>query len=334
MTYVKKTLSFAKGEHHVANEMRIPEGFARRVRNFSIDDGGLLIARRRFEKVAIGGHSPFPLPDQRSALFFDGGWLLRFTDTGAVLPVFGESGPFFLPGTGRVWYVLVNDRVYFSNGQGNGMVRSGGLAAVWGKDREAWFVGAPDDTELLPVALEAFPPALYLAHFGGRIYGAVDNLVLMTAPLDYSSYDPRYDYVTLPSEVTAIGSVADGLYLGTTQGVYFYKPDKDASVTKISDTPAIAGSQVYVPYLALGIESIGGAPMADAFCWLTREGLYAGLPGGQLRALTGGVVKLPSGIAPRTSLVQSDGFYQIVSVLDAPVVALEVGVRDTVTVTL
>lgn len=334
MTDVKKTLSFAKGEHHVANEMRIPEGFARRVRNFNIDDGGVLIARRQFEKAAIGGHSPFVLPDQRSTLFFDGGRLMRFTDTGAVLPVSGESGPFSLPGTGRVWYVLVNDRVYFSNGQGNGRVRPDGVAEVWGKDREAWFVGAPDDTELLPMALDAFPPSRYLAHFGGRIYGAVDNLVLMTAPLDYSSYDPRYDYVTLPSEVTAVGSVTDGLYLGTTQGVYFYKPDKAAAITKVSDTPAIAGSQVYVPYLAIGIDAIGGAPVADAFCWLTREGLCAGLPGGQLRALTGGVVKLPAEIAPRTSLVQTDGFYQIVSVLEPPAISQELGARDTVTVTL
>ena len=334
MINVTKTLSFAKGEHHVANEMRIPEGFARRVRNFNIDDGGVLIARRQFEKAAIGGHSPFVLPDQRSALFFDGGRLMRFTDTGAVLPVSGESGPFSLPGTGRVWYVLVNDRVYFSNGQGNGRVRPDGVAEVWGKDREAWFVGAPDDTELLPMALDAFPPSRYLAHFGGRIYGAVDNLVLMTAPLDYSSYDPRYDYVTLPSEVTAVGSVADGLYLGTTQGVYFYKPDKAAAITKVSDTPAIAGSQVYVPYLAIGIDAIGGAPMADAFCWLTREGLCAGFPGGQLRALTGGVVKLPAEIAPRTSLVQLDGVYQVVSVLDPPEASRELGVRDTVTVTL
>lgn len=52
-------VSFGKGEHHVADETAIPDGFARRISNFDIDDSGKLDTRPVFELVPsmVGGHS-------------------------------------------------------------------------------------------------------------------------------------------------------------------------------------------------------------------------------------------------------------------------------------
>lgn len=324
--------TFGRGEHHVANEMAVPPGYARRIHNFNIDDSGLLVTRGKFGPMGQGGHSAFVMPDKLNAYFFDGGLMYKLNWQGFTLPVFGTSGQFSLQGSGRVWYVFVNETLYFSNGTSNGKIGPDGVASVWGKDGEIWSVGTQQDSELLPTVVDPFPASLYLTQFGGRIYGAADTTLFQTQPLNLDSYDPRYDFTTMSAKITAVGAVDGGLYVGTTDGVYFLKPEKDGQMEKVSSVPAIAGSQVYVPYAQLGIEEIEKVKLDDAFCWLTREGLCAGLPGGRVEALTAGAIKLEAGIVPVSNLVESDGSYQIVSVLNYPASSANRGVIDTVSV--
>lgn len=324
--------SFSKGEHHVANEMDVPAGYARRIHNFVIDNSGVLITRGLFAATGSGGHSVFTMPDDRTAYFFDGSLMYRLDASGAVLPVFSANGQFVLPGGGRVWYVVVNDTLYFSNGNSSGKVGPDGVASVWGADKEIWSVGMLTDTEITPLVVEPFPATQYLTLFGGKIYGAVEDIVFMTQPLDFESYDPRYDFLSAPSKVVGMGSVTDGIYVGTDTGVFFYVPGDGGKMRQVSMVPMIPGSQVYVPYAQIGVEKIGEAPMADSFCWLTREGLAVGLPGGRVSALTSGVIKIDEKSFPVSNLVDIEGSHQVVSVLKYPVSSTKRGASDTVSV--
>lgn len=309
--------SFALGENHVANEMNIPKGYARSVTNFVLDNDGLLSTRRLFvENNVQGGHSAYVLPDGSRAYFFDGGLMYRLEKSGAVLPVFSVAGHFNLQGDGRVWYVFVNDTLYFSNGTSSGKIGQDGVASLWGRDGEVWFIGDQGDgSELRPTILEPFPPSRFLASIGGYIYGAVGNVVYKTQAMNYECYDPRYDFTIMPEHVTAVGSVADGLYVSTVAAVYFIKAG-GTDMEMVSAVPAFEGSQVYVPFSQLGVSEINKKNTTDAFCWWTAEGLAAGMDGGRLEALGAGVLKLENGGCPTSTLIEYDGSYQIVSVLN------------------
>lgn len=333
---ISSAYGFGRGAHHVAEETRIPKGYARRVDNFNIDDSGVLNARRKFVRLDAGGHSPYAFGG--ALYFFDCGALYRLVPGGRV-PVYAADGPFVMQGEGRVWYVEVNDLLLFSNGHDSGCLGPDGVARPWGATAARWFVGERGaDSELLALKLSPFPACVFLARLGGRVYGAAGDVVYCTQALDYASYDPRYDFVILPGPVTALGAVRDGLYISTEQGVFFYRPPigagEEGSLTPVAYAPALYGSQVYVPYRTLGVEAIGETQMDDAFCWLTVEGLVAGFAGGRVEALTAAAVRLPPGREARTALVKSEGIYQIVSVLKSPSSAPADSAQDSVFIEL
>lgn len=327
--------SFSMGENHVANEMSIPNGYARSIDNFVIDNSGMLSSRRMFvASDPRGGHSVFVMPDESCAYFFDGGLMYKLMPTGAVLPVFGASGHFSLQGVDRVWYVYVNDTVYFSNGTSSGKVTPDGVASMWGRDAEVWGVGDQgDDSELRATTLEPFPASRYIASSGGFIYGAVGNVLYRTQPMNYESYDPRYDFTMLSDNIVMVGSVDSGLFVGTTTGVFYIK-NGDEKFTRVSNLPPIAGSQVYVPFAQLGVEEINKKTVSDAFCWLTSEGLVAGMDDGRVELVQAGVLKLYEGGNPVSSLVQYDGSYQVLSVLNCALSSAHNRAVDSVTVPL
>lgn len=128
-------LSFSGGEDHVAHESRIPEGFARRVVNFDLDDSGVGHQTRalQLQHAAPGAHSLWVDPDTGAVTFGSHGRLRRLEDGAVRVLHWADTGaPIRLPSEARIYYRKSNGDLYFSNGEVHGTVKPDGTAWTWG----------------------------------------------------------------------------------------------------------------------------------------------------------------------------------------------------------
>lgn len=310
-------VSFALGEHHVADETAVPEGFARSVVNWDIDDSGLLSARPEFVPLRglPGAHSMWTTNDQKLTLLFVGSELHRLVGGAGVLPL-----GFTINGRGRVWYAEINDHVYFSNGHDGGVLTPALTVEPLGV---ASTPAPPDpDSENLDERMfyQAMPPGRYLTRYAGRLWLAVGDTVFYSQPLNYRQHDRRYDFITAPGYITAMGAVSDGLYISTSQEVFFVRgtDPREMEMMKCSDAAAILDSQISLPFDLLDVNALAveGSQyqVSNAFAWLCRTGLAIGIPSGVVRILTADRARLPLYEYARTAFIARNGYYQVVSV--------------------
>lgn len=127
-------LSFGGGEHHVAHETRIPEGYARRVVNWDLDDTGVAHQRHVLGLLSGGAecHSGWEDPATGVVYLVAESKLCTYQG-GSIVPVPGYlGGHVTLNNVARVYYERVGDIVYFTNGIRHGVVRKDGMAYPWG----------------------------------------------------------------------------------------------------------------------------------------------------------------------------------------------------------
>lgn len=313
-------LTFGKGEHHVADETAIPDGFARRVINFDISDSGHLDARPVFELVPsmVGGHSMWTNNEHSLTLLFVGSELCKMLGGVALLPL-GR----FISGRGRVWYCEINGDVYFSNGVDGGVLRASGVVDDFGTTPEV--PPQMPGSEVLDIRnfLTPMPFGRYLTQHAGRLWSVQGDTIFYSQSLNYQQHDRRYNFITAPGYITAFGSVADGLYVSTTSEVFFLRGDDPTKMEliKCSDSAAVLDSQVYLPFDTLDTDAlaVNGSQyqVSNAFAWLSRHGLCIGIPSGVVRILTADRARLPVHARASSALIARDGFYQVVSVVDS-----------------
>ena len=313
-------VSFGRGEHHVADETAIPEGFARRISNFDISDSGVISTRPAFELVPsmIGGHSMWTNGGHTRTLVFVGSELCEVIGGVALLRLGA-----FLTGRGRVWYVEINGDVWFSNGHDGGVLRASGVVEPFGTTPVVPAQVPGSEVLDLRDSLTPMPFGRYLTQHAGRMWCVQGDTIFYSQPLNYQQHDRRYDFITAPGYVTAFGGVSDGLYLSTGQEVFFLRGDdpKKMELMKCSDSAAVLDSQVYLPFDALDTDALAvngnQYQVSNAFAWLSRHGLCIGIPSGVVRILTADRARLPVHTRANSALLARDGFYQVVSVVDS-----------------
>lgn len=127
-------LSFGLGENHTANEVRMPDGYARRMSNFDIDNEGVVTTRPQLSVVPTmpGGHSMYTSLNG-DTFYASGSSLLRVIGS-ATAPVLDWLGqPVVLSGgSRRLWWADVNGETYFSNGVSTGRIKADGYVWPWG----------------------------------------------------------------------------------------------------------------------------------------------------------------------------------------------------------
>lgn len=145
------------------------------------------------------------------------------------------------------------------------------------------------DTSELRVEAETeflgrFPPIDWIAELSGSLYGADKQFVYFSEPFS-ELIDLRQNYIQSPSEITGIGQVEDGLYLGTANRVYFIAgtDPADAAFRRPVAAGMIAGS--LVPDVD-GSRIGEGRDVGRACLWASEDGFYAGLQGGRIIPLT------------------------------------------------
>jgi len=195
---------------------------------------------------------------------------------------------------GRVAWTDLDDLVFWSNGLEKGLIQDG-EAVAWGG--VSW-----------PVASEAHrfesPPAgQVLGSHGGRIWIGVDSSLCFTEGAGgWHFWQPAANIIEMPGRITMIRGLAEGLYVGTSAGVYYLAgtdPDQ-MRLRRVFSDPTIPGLDAHVQ-----ADNFGKFDPVRAVVWVTPHDVCLGLPDGLVVQLikdrvaldapasTGGLVLLP-----------------------------------------
>lgn len=151
-----------------------------------------------------------------------------------------------------------------------------------------------------------------LATFNGRIYIARNDTVIFTEPLRYGVTRPAQGIYMLPSNVTLLAPVPDGVYVGYEGAVVFLAGTDpyDVSQVAVSSHTPVPRAMTYIPGERLGV------PQRLVPVWWGVDGvMVAGLPGGQVRELTRDRLAVPNHQAGAMLLREREGMSHVVSVL-------------------
>lgn len=294
---------FVGMKNTVDPERLTPEELERAV-NIDLDDAGEAHRRRGYQRVATGNFS--------SLFTSDTGVMYAVKDS--VLGVVNRDYSFTPVASGlpTSWdplaYVQVGPKIYFSGRSNAGIIDEPSLSVTpWigptfgpppatDSPEQTQAVASPNfwyspvvnpNAELPPIRgrLLGPPPfATILMYFNGRIYLAQGKTVWWTELYNYLYVDKTKNFWQFEADVTMMGVVTDGFYIGTSEGVYFISgPANEAKRVRVLDSGVIPGSMVYIPGELANpaqIPLVSDQPLQVAILFLTTNGYCGGKDGG------------------------------------------------------
>ncbi len=275
------------------------ESFFVEAMNVDMNDAGGFSRRRGFSQVLAGAcHSVWG--SSHGMYLVCDGWLCRFINEDTVPIVEVSLAP--------VSYAQGPDRVFFSNGQVIGWLQGDeyGLYEQEGTySRTAQFLDAEEEQAFYDTP----PPGPEIEFFAGRLWVAAEAVWYSQAFFP-ERVDRRHNYLPW-SGVTMLGAVADGLYLGRENEVWFLSgtDPKQMRPVQVCDYGAVSGTKVYANADKFLPDSTGGRVVL----WESSQGKVLGLPGGQIKLLTDRNVSYAPGARGASLLRELAGFTQHVS---------------------
>lgn len=296
--------------------------------NVDIDDAGQI--KRRRGRVKVGAGNFHSLRDIEGPVFVvkDGNLCRLFPDYTTVVLRFNV-------GQDHISYVKVDDSVYFSSRTTSGIIDTKTFTvSEWGHESTdggegRWLSPVINPTDYLPAVrgklLGAPPNADYLTYFNGRIYMAAGKTLWATELYLYNYVDKTRTFLSFEADITGVAAVTDGLYVGTTEAVYFLSGSfGQMTRIKLSDAGMVPNSMVEVPADVVR----DGSSSRNAVMFMTRFGVFTGLDGGVASNLTQSRVEFPVSTHAAPMYRLQDGMNQYVAVTNnggTPVGASRIG---------
>jgi hypothetical protein len=195
-------------------------------------------------------------------------------------------------GPARMNYVDVNGIVYYTNDTVIGFVREGA----------DYFFPPTNHPYKIPMV-----PGHLIEYFNARLYVARKNQIWFSDPVALGRTDPRRNFKQLPSTVTLLGAVDDGIYVADLGATYFMAggdPGK-AVLLKKADYGAIPGTRITAM-----AENIGGYRGTGKVCiWASAQGLCIGGNEGAFVNLTKDSYRI-EGRSEGAAVLRNKGKYQ------------------------
>ena len=151
-------------------------------------------------------------------------------------------------------YSQVGDQVYYVSPVDRGIVnvpnRSWG---PWGDPTDLWLSPVVNPTETLPEIagrlLKQPPHATCMTYYNGRLYLGAGPTLWATELYLYNFVDATAGYKLFEADITLLGSVTDGVYVGTKESLWFLTGPTFAEMkrTWVMGAGVIPGSMVDVP---------------------------------------------------------------------------------------
>lgn len=223
-----------------------------------------------------------------------------------------------------VCYAEIANDVYFS-GPLSGVIHTDETVGDWGATdgQGTWLspVLTPTDTlgEISGQLLGDPPRATSIEPYKGRIYLAQGKTQWATELYRYHYVDRTRGFTQYEHDITLQMAVADGMYIGTTGGLYFIQGVFGSfKLTQLVDDPVLPGSGVWVPTDLVHPQARNQAvPTGIAAVMMTTAGILAGFDGGTCYNLTQGRVVFPIGISAAALFRQDQGANSYVAAVDS-----------------
>lgn len=291
--------------------------------NIDLDDVGQIHRRRGYALASAGNFSSLFTSNEKIVYGVKNGSL------GIINPDLSfdalESGF----GNATVCYVQVAQNIYFSTGNAgiSGVIdQQARTVGPWGSTPDIFLSPVVNPTATLPAIrgrLIGPPPcATALAYLNGRIYLAQGQALWATELFLYNYVEKVTNFLPFEAPITVVGSVTDGLYIGTAEGVWFLSgPFKEMKRVRVLDSPAIPGSLVYVPgELAnppqVGLDEVTSSMVSVLF--MTEQGYCGGHDSGVCYNYTESKVIFPAAKTAAATFRRQDGMnHYIVSLNSA-----------------
>lgn len=223
-------------------------------------------------------------------------------------------------------YVELADVVYFSSLADSGKIVNGQVLP-WGAQNDSgiWIspVVIPTPT-LAPIAgrLLAKPPmATVMTYYNGRIYMGCGKMLWHTELYLYDYVDKTKNYAQYESDITMLGTVGDGIYCGTEDGLWFLQgPKSPMARLRIMDSGVIFGSMVDIPAELANppqVPADADTPMKISISFLTENGFCVGQDSGSATNFTEDKFIFPAAARAAAMYRRQDGMNQYVVVLDS-----------------
>jgi hypothetical protein len=287
--------------------------------NIDLDDSGQPRRRRGYEPALDGEWHSIKGPLAGKTYGVRDGYLGIIRP----LPDFFSLGIYI--GTEPVAYTEVDNIVYFSSDSMSGVVSQAEVVNSWGATDGQGFwdtpVSIPTETlgEVAGQLLGDPPKARCLAAYKGRIYLAAEKTLWATELFRYHYVDRTKNFMQFEHEITLLMAVADGLYVGTTGGLYFIQGMLGTfKLQQITSGAVLFGSGVEVPSQLIHPQARSqDMPTSIAAVMMTADGILAGFDGGDVFNLTQTRVMLPSGVSAAGLFRQDQGANSYVTVVDS-----------------
>jgi hypothetical protein len=313
-----------KGLKNTVTAERLDGQDLARARNVDLDDAGQIRRRRGYTVVAAGNYHSLWTANDGTVYGVKNGAL------GIIRPNFSFETLKPQAGPDPIAYVQVADEVFFSSLSVSGIIRDG-TVSDWGAQVSPgeWHSPVVMPTTTLPdiegKLLGKPPHATALAYHNGRIYLANGRTLWATELYLYRYVDKTRTYLQFESDITALGTVTDGIYVGTEDRVYFMSgPLSAMQRIQVLDSGALPRSMINI-----SADVIRENPSAtrSAVVFMTSDDAYVGQDNGMVYGLTSGVT-FPEATAVAPMYRNQDGIHQYVAVTDtggSPVSSARIG---------
>jgi hypothetical protein len=173
------------------------------------------------------------------------------------------------------------------------------------------------------------PFASFLAYFNGRIYMGIGKTVWYTELYLYNYVNVTKNFFNFESDVTMVGSVTDGIYVGTkNDGVWFLSPaprieGHPAGAMKrlrVMDSGVVPGSMVYMPGELGNPPQVGldsDTPVKVSILFMTGNGYCVAQDGGNTTNFSEDKFIFPTSKVASAMYRQQQGVHQYVAVLNS-----------------
>jgi hypothetical protein len=304
-----------KGVRNTVTAERLGGEDLERARNVDLDDAGQIRRRRGYAQVIAGNfHSLFTHADGTVFVVRDGSLCIA-------RPNFTTETLLGGVGTQPLAYVEIGDNTFFSSRTVAGVIGADNIVLPWGTRTVpgTWVSPVTEPTSTLgEIAgkLVGPPPLAHaLAHLNGRIYLAAGRTVWATELYLYHYVDKTRGYMQFDADVTVLGAVSDGIYVGTTNALWFLTGSYgEMRRSKVYPHGVLPGSLVKAP----PDTTLPEQPAARvALMLMTDHGLCACQDGGLVVNITQDRMVFPAATTAAAMFRQQDGINQYVGVLDS-----------------
>jgi hypothetical protein len=305
------------GMKNTVSQERLGPSELERAINIDIDDAGQARRRRGYTRVIAGSfHSVRSIAAKVLAV--------RDGTLGLVRDDYSFTDIMFV-GNAPLVYTEVNGEVYFCSAIVQAVISVTDVARAWGQTagQGQWLSPVLSPTETLgPVAGKLLGDpirATCLETYKGRIYMAAGKTLWATELFNYHLVDRTKNFMQFEHEIVLVMSVDDGLYVGTTGGLYFLQGTLGQfKLTQVNSDAVLPGSGQRIPTELVHPQARNQPiPSGEAAVFMTSSGVMAGFDNGTCYNLTSGTMIFPQGVNAASLFRQDQGANSYIAAVDS-----------------